>query len=353
MSGAFSWAAVVGCALSLVAVGCSDAPVSASPDLECGGEASGTFEADLDPSSPGAATPEAALDQQLRAFIELQGSGEIVDVRDGVGAVVVDGHRVLVLEAHPAPAGGFWADTVHYCEPYFAAIQGPDIPATEAPVIATEPTEGSTAGAGTVTTPTGETVLEPSITTGDVEDLHSLALSESVGVASVIVSGRIVSVEPRRTVDRADYSYDVDVASLVVDDVVFVAGPGREDAPEPPALASTASVIGMAYDVFSAVNVQHDPEDTVVVGLQLFPDPDPPAPWRVTFTGVVAPDGSVVFDGERGEESTDLLARIAGTAALEPSAETIGQLAREADEANYGDGTVGALLQQLLTLQEG
>ncbi len=63
-----------------------------------------------------------------------------------------------------------------------------------------------------------------------------------------------------------------------------------------------------------------------------------------------------VSDGQASQKVAEELAlELPRTdlAALEPSAETIGQLAREADEANYGDGTVGALLQQLLTLQEG
>jgi hypothetical protein len=46
------------------------------------------FEADLDPSSPGDATAVAALDRQLRAFVDQYGSGEIITLRDGVGEVI-------------------------------------------------------------------------------------------------------------------------------------------------------------------------------------------------------------------------------------------------------------------------
>jgi hypothetical protein len=134
------------CALAIAVLGtaCGDveSPL-ASPDLQCDGEGSGTFEADLDPTVPGAATSDAALAERLDPFIAQQGRGDVVEVRTAVKAVVIDGRRVFVVEARPAPAGGFWADTMHYCRPYFEVIEPPGgTPATEAPV--TTAAEGST-----------------------------------------------------------------------------------------------------------------------------------------------------------------------------------------------------------------
>lgn len=120
------------CALSVGAGACDGAGrVVASPDLECDGAASGTFEADLDPTVPGAPSTDAALAQVLGPFVDKQG-GQIVDVREAAKAVVIDGRRIFVVQARPAPAGGFWADTVHYCEPYFEMVDGAS-PSTEAP----------------------------------------------------------------------------------------------------------------------------------------------------------------------------------------------------------------------------
>lgn len=137
---------IVAACLTVVAASCADDELPlASPDLQCDGEASGTFEADFDPTVPGAATSDAALVERLDAFIAHQGRGDAVELRDAVQAVVIDGRRVLVVEARPAPAGGYWADTVHYCEPFFAEVARPgETPATEAPattldVTAAEP----------------------------------------------------------------------------------------------------------------------------------------------------------------------------------------------------------------------
>lgn len=122
--------------LAVVGVACSDGdPPLASPDLQCDGEASGTIEADLDPSAAGAATADGALDEQLRSIVEHLTRGEIVDVREGVKAVVIDDRRVVVAEAGPAPAGGFQADTMYSCQPYLGLIGRPGAtPATAAPV---------------------------------------------------------------------------------------------------------------------------------------------------------------------------------------------------------------------------
>lgn len=123
-------------ALGLLTVaGCGDdEPMAAVayPDLDCDGARSGTFEADLDPDSAGAATPGDAIDEVLvnwsRDF-----DGELVTLRSGVGALLVDDRPVVVVMAHPAPAGGFWADTVHYCQPF--AMEEPGSPVT-APLVA-------------------------------------------------------------------------------------------------------------------------------------------------------------------------------------------------------------------------
>ena len=141
------------CALSVLAVACDDERrVVASPDLECDGAASGTFEADLDPTVLGAASTDAALDQILEPFVAQRG-GAIVEVRDAVKAVVIDDRRVVVARARPAPAGGFWADTVHYCEPYFEMTEGAS-PSTEA--LATSPPASVRAETVPVDTPAAD-----------------------------------------------------------------------------------------------------------------------------------------------------------------------------------------------------
>ena len=123
-------------ALGLLTVaGCGDDEPPAAvthPDLECDGARSGLFEADLDPEGAGVATPEAAIDEVLvnwsRDF-----DGELVTLRPGVGALLVDGRTVVLVIAHAAPAGGFWADTVHYCQPF--GLKEPGSPITE-PLVA-------------------------------------------------------------------------------------------------------------------------------------------------------------------------------------------------------------------------
>ena len=90
--------------------------------MECNGSRSGTFEADL--GGPGAETPEAAIAQVLDVYVGEFG-GQVVAVRPGVQAVLIDGRRVVVVEAHAAPTGGFWADTVYFCHGYWYEDQGP------------------------------------------------------------------------------------------------------------------------------------------------------------------------------------------------------------------------------------
>ncbi len=113
--------------------GCSDDKVSesdtVSADLQCAGAGSSLFEADLD--GPGAETPAAAIAEVLDPYIS-QFGGEVVEVRPAAHAVVIDGRRVVVVEAHESPTSGFWADTVYACDSYWYTEQGP--PQTEPPV---------------------------------------------------------------------------------------------------------------------------------------------------------------------------------------------------------------------------
>lgn len=127
-------AACIGVVLTAVAVsacGNDDASgaVVQSPDLECDGERSGTLNPDFDPASPGDATSDIAIDAVTQPFAERH-SGQVVALRSDTKAVEVDGKRVLVVVAQPAPAGGFWADSVYYCEPFMEEFSGPATPDT-------------------------------------------------------------------------------------------------------------------------------------------------------------------------------------------------------------------------------
>ena len=129
-------AACIGVVLAALAVSaCGDdgdsGAVVQSPDLECGGERSGTFNPDFDPASPGDATADIAIEAVTQPFAARH-SGQVVVLRSDTKAVEVDGKRVLVVVARPAPAGGFWADSVFYCEPFFET--GPVTPQT-APLV--------------------------------------------------------------------------------------------------------------------------------------------------------------------------------------------------------------------------
>jgi len=122
-------AACAGVVLAALAVSaCGDdgdsGAVVQSPDLECGGERSGTFNPDFDPASPGEATSDIATEAVVQPFAASH-NGQVVVLRSDME---VDGKRVLVVVARPAPAGGFWADSVFYCEPFFET--GPVTPQT-------------------------------------------------------------------------------------------------------------------------------------------------------------------------------------------------------------------------------
>ena len=105
-----------------------------SPDLECDGERSGTLNPDFDPASPGDATSDIAIDAVAQPFAERH-FGQVVVLRSDTKAVEVDGKRVLVVVARPAPAGGFWADSVYYCEPFMDETSSdPTTPNTAPPV---------------------------------------------------------------------------------------------------------------------------------------------------------------------------------------------------------------------------
>jgi hypothetical protein len=132
-------AACIGVVLAALAVSaCGDdgdsGAVVQSPDLECGEERSGTFNPDFDPASPGDPTSDIAIDAVTQPFAARHG-GQVVVLRSDTKAVTVDGKRVLVVVARPAPAGGFWADSVFYCEPFMdETSSGPDTPKTAPPV---------------------------------------------------------------------------------------------------------------------------------------------------------------------------------------------------------------------------
>ena len=128
-------AACIGVVLAALALNaCGDdgksGTVVQSSDLECDGERSGTFNPDFDPASLGDATSDIAIDAVVQPFAERH-SGQVVVLRSDTKAVEVDGKRVLVVVARPAPAGGFWADSVYYCEPFMdEARSAPTTPGT-------------------------------------------------------------------------------------------------------------------------------------------------------------------------------------------------------------------------------
>ena len=126
---------VVAGAGALVGCGSSDSvrPPS-NPALQCDGGRSGMFDVDLDPSVPYPATIDLAIDPILNNSRRQYG-GTIQTVDATSKALVVDGRRVIIVAAHPAPAGGFWPDHTDYCSDYFTSTDtGLDTPAT-APLV--------------------------------------------------------------------------------------------------------------------------------------------------------------------------------------------------------------------------
>lgn len=90
-------AACAGVVLAALAVSaCGDdgdsGAVVQSPDLECGGERSGTFNPDFDPASPGEATSDIATEAVVQPFAASH-NGQVVVLRSDTKAVEVDGKR--------------------------------------------------------------------------------------------------------------------------------------------------------------------------------------------------------------------------------------------------------------------
>ena len=131
----------VGAAIAVVALGaCGSSATSsesqatfpsASPDLQCDGEYSGSYEIDADgPISTDPDEPAvSALEPSQREY-----GGEIVALRSGVHALVVDGRRVLVARSW-SWADGYVLSGIDWCDSYFDQGDGSvDPPHTEAPV---------------------------------------------------------------------------------------------------------------------------------------------------------------------------------------------------------------------------
>ena len=119
--------------------GCGDdthqAAPMVSPDLDCDGAAMGAFEPDLDYDIPGVATADEALDDVLVGWAA-KFDADVVTLRPGVKAMVVDGRNVAVVFAREAPAGGYWADSTHYCQPFMIESTNGYVPDTAAPEAA-------------------------------------------------------------------------------------------------------------------------------------------------------------------------------------------------------------------------
>jgi len=73
------------------------------------------MQASVTADATGAATPEEEISGFLAAWSERFG-GDIVHIRKGVGALVLDGSEVVVAIATPAPAGGWIVLTTVGCE---------------------------------------------------------------------------------------------------------------------------------------------------------------------------------------------------------------------------------------------
>jgi hypothetical protein len=120
----------------LLISGCGDdthqAAPMVSPDLDCDGAPMGAFEPDLDYDIPGAATADEALDDVLVGWAA-EFDADVVTLRPGVKAMVVDGRNVVVVFAREAPAGGYWADSTDYCQPFMNASSNGYVPDTAAP----------------------------------------------------------------------------------------------------------------------------------------------------------------------------------------------------------------------------
>jgi hypothetical protein len=124
-------------AVSLACAGCGNDESTAGivyPDLECDGARNGAFEPDLDPEVPGAPTIDRAIDPVLDGFSH-QFDGEVVVLRPDKKAMRVNGRIVFAVVAREAPAGGYWADHVEYCQPFMIESSAGEAPAT-APSVA-------------------------------------------------------------------------------------------------------------------------------------------------------------------------------------------------------------------------
>lgn len=98
----------------------SHAPTQQEPTIDgepdCSAVDGGwSMQASLGPDAVGAPTPEEEINGFLAAWANRFG-GDIVHIRQGVGALVVDGAEVVVAVATPAPAGGWIVSTTVGCE---------------------------------------------------------------------------------------------------------------------------------------------------------------------------------------------------------------------------------------------
>jgi hypothetical protein len=110
--------AAITLAAGLSACGESERPL-ASPDLQCAGARSGTFEPD--DVAPAFADPDEAAVDMLQPSQRRYG-GAIVQVRPGVQALVVDDRRVLVAQSGRPFDGigdGYVFGSLHWCEGFF------------------------------------------------------------------------------------------------------------------------------------------------------------------------------------------------------------------------------------------
>lgn len=74
-------------------------------------------EASLDPEAPGHPTAKQAVREFLEQWHD-QFGGEVAIVRDGVGALLIDGSEVVVAVSFQTAAGGFLVDRSTGCDGY-------------------------------------------------------------------------------------------------------------------------------------------------------------------------------------------------------------------------------------------
>jgi hypothetical protein len=105
-------------AISLLApvVGC-DRSASVDGQLDCVTKSTWIGTAAVPEDTVGSASPESAMEEALDPYLIRRG-GEIVQVDERLGSLVVDGREAVVVTVSEAPAGGWIVLTTAGCEEF-------------------------------------------------------------------------------------------------------------------------------------------------------------------------------------------------------------------------------------------